>query len=143
MAKKLVVDSSVVIKWFVAEPYSSQAHLILNEYKNGNLDLLAPDLLNAEIGNIVWKKQIFQGLAASDGQQIINLFQSLKFYLMPTSVLLDDAYRLAVAHQRTVYDMLYVALSLREGCPFVTADEKLVNAIQNSVPTAIWLKSWV
>jgi len=143
MAKKLVVDSSVVIKWFVAEPYSSQAHLILNEYQNGNLDLLAPDLLNAEIGNIVWKKQTFQGLAASDGQQIINLFQSLKFYLMPTSVLLDDAYRLAVAHQRTVYDMLYVALSLREGCPFVTADEKLVNAIQNSLPTAIWLKSWV
>ena len=51
----LVVDSSVAIKWFVAETYATEANRILTDYQAGNLLLLAPDLINAEVGNIVWK----------------------------------------------------------------------------------------
>ena len=57
-------------------------------------------------------------------------------------VLLVSAYELAVTHRRTVYDALYLALSQREGCPYVTADEKLVNAIGGAVPDVIWLANW-
>jgi predicted nucleic acid-binding protein len=56
---KLVVDSSVVIKWFVVEPYSAEARRILTDYQNGVCTLLAPDLMNAEIGNIIWKNTFF------------------------------------------------------------------------------------
>jgi predicted nucleic acid-binding protein len=56
--------------------------------------------------------------------------------------LLEDAYALAVQHQRTVYDTLYVALALREGCSFVTADEKLANALSSSVSSVVWLGNW-
>jgi predicted nucleic acid-binding protein len=70
--ENLVVDSSVVIKWFVVEPHSTEARRLLNDYQDGNLSLLAPDLLAAEIGNIVWKKQRFQGLSAADGQLIVR-----------------------------------------------------------------------
>ncbi len=62
----LVVDSSVAVKWFVPEPYSAEARRILDGYKNGTLSFLAPDLINPEVGNIIWKKHIFQGLAVSD-----------------------------------------------------------------------------
>jgi predicted nucleic acid-binding protein len=31
--KQLVVDSSVAIKWFIAEPYSGEARRILTEYQ--------------------------------------------------------------------------------------------------------------
>ena len=61
---KAIIDSSVAIKWFVVEPYSDDARRVLNEYQAGTLSLLAPDLIYAEVGNIVWKKQRFQGLAA-------------------------------------------------------------------------------
>jgi predicted nucleic acid-binding protein len=62
MTDKVVVDSSVVIKWFVEEPYVVEAHRILEAYETGTLLLLAPDLLYAEVGNIIWKKHRFQGL---------------------------------------------------------------------------------
>ncbi len=139
---KLVVDSSVAIKWFVVEPYSVESGRVLNEYQAGNFTLLAPDLLNAEFGNIVWKKQTYQGLTASDAQQIIAAFRKLTFTFVSTADLLEDAYRLATKHQRTVYDSLYLALSLREQCRFVTADEKLVNAIQSTMPDVIWVANW-
>lgn len=139
---KVVVDSSVVIKWFVVEPYSVEARSILDRYQAGELDLLAPDLICAEIGNIVWKKHRFQSLAAEDAQQIIDAFHLLSLKLTSTATLLDEAYRLAVIHQRTVYDAMYLALSVREQSQLVTADEKLVNALQSAFPNVISVVNW-
>ena len=138
----LVVDSSVAVKWFVVEPYSAEARRILDAYQNGTLSFLAPDLINAEFGNIIWKKHLLQGLAASDAQDILDKFRQLQFKLTPTAELLEDAYKIAVTHRRTVYDALYLALSVRENCRFVTADEKLVNAVGAAFPNLIWLGNW-
>ena len=139
---KIVVDSSVVIKWFVVEPFSVEARHILDGYQTGRLALHAPDLINAEVGNIIWKKYRFQGLAAADAQQIIYEFRRLTFVLTPTADLLEEAYHLAVAYERTVYDALYIALSVREQCPFVTADEKLVNVIRAFFPNVLLVANW-
>jgi predicted nucleic acid-binding protein len=136
---KLVVDSSVAIKWFVAEPLTNEARRILNDYQNGAFDLLVPDLIFAEFGNIVWKKHMHQGLAASDAQTIINTFRMLAFEIMSSADLLAEAYKIAVAQRRTVYDALYIALSVTEQCDFVTADEKLVNAVGSAYSNVKWL----
>lgn len=138
----VVVDSSVVIKWLVAEPHSTDARRLLNDYQAGTLTLLAPDLLYAEIGNIVWKKQRFQGMAAADAQLVLDSFRALTFTLTSESVLLAEAYPIAVAHQRTVYDALYVALSVREQCQLVTADQKLIAAIGTAFPQVVWVANW-
>jgi predicted nucleic acid-binding protein len=108
----LVVDSSVAVKWFIVEPYSKEARRILDAYQNGMLSFLAPDLINAEFGNIIWKKHIFQGLAASDAQDVLDKFRQLQFTFTPTAALLEDAYKIAIKHRRTVYDALYLALSI-------------------------------
>lgn len=138
----LVVDSGVAIKWFVPEPYSTEARRILDGYQTSTLYFLAPDLINAEFGNIVWKKQEFQGLAAVDAQDVIDGFRKITFALTPTATLLEEAYQLAVKHRRTVYDMLYLALSIRENCQFVTADEKMVNAIGSVFQNIVWVAKW-
>ena len=142
MPDNIVVDSSVAIKWFVVEPYSVEAHRILDGYETGTLTLLAPDLLYAEVGNIVWKKHRFQGLAAEDAEEILAAFRLVTFVVTSCAVLLEEAYRLAVTHQRTVYDALYLALSVREHCPWVTADEKIVNALAATFPHIIWVANW-
>lgn len=139
---KVVVDSSVAIKWFVVEPHSAEAIPILDRYQAGTLALLAPDLIFAEFGNIVWKKQTFQGLSASNAQSILGEFRALTLEITSTADLLADAYRLAVTHRRTVYDALYLALSVREQCPFLTADEKLANAVGSTFSNVIWVANW-
>ena len=126
----------------MAEPLSIEARRILDDYQAGTLSLVAPDLINAEFGNIVWKKRTFQGLGADDAKALIDGFRKLEIAFTPTAELLGDAYDLAIAHRRTVYDSLYLALSLREGCRFVTADERLVNAVSSVLPTAVWLANW-
>ena len=139
---KLVVDSSVVVKWFLVEPYSTEARTILDGYQAGRLSFHAPDLLNAELGNILWKKQLFQGLDGADAQDVLDRFATLQVAFTSTESLLRDAHRMAVTLRRTVYDALYLALSAREDCQFVTADEKLVNAVTQSFPKIVWLGTW-
>lgn len=140
---ELVVDSSVAVKWYVDEQHSSEARRILADYKTGSLTLLAPDLIYAEFGNIMWKKRTFQGFDPNDAERIVKRFRAQSiFSLTSTADLVEDAYRFGVMHRRAVYDMLYLALSLRVGCQFVTADEKLVNAIGSVFPNIIWLANW-
>jgi predicted nucleic acid-binding protein len=138
----LVVDASVVIKWFVSEPLSVEARRILDDYQAGSLSFVAPDLINAEVGNIVWKKQTFQGLGADDAKAVIDGFRKLEIRFAPTAQLLGDAYNLAITHRRTVYDSLYLGLSVREVCQFVTADERLVKAVSSALPNVVWLANW-
>jgi len=78
----------------VAKPLSQEARRVLDGYQSGALTLIAPDLLAAEIGNIVWKKYRLQGLAKADAEQIIDAFQELNIELIPTSELLEAAFGL-------------------------------------------------
>jgi predicted nucleic acid-binding protein len=50
--RRYVVDASVAVKWFVPEIHSAEALRLLSLY----CELLAPDLLPSEFGNILWKK---------------------------------------------------------------------------------------
>lgn len=138
----IVVDSSVAIKWLADEPHSAEARRILDAYRAGALILLAPDLLPAEIGNIVWKKQVQRGMEEADARTMLDDFHTITFNLTPTAELFEEAYRLALLHRRTFYDSLYLALSVRERCRFVTADEKLVNAIGQAFPGIIRVANW-
>ncbi len=111
-------------------------------YDADDLVLLAPDLINVEVGNIIWKKQKLGLLLAPEAEIIFNDFLTIELELTTATDLLEDAYRIAVTHGPSVYDPLYIALSLREQCSFVTADEKLLNAVGGTYPNIVSLSNW-
>lgn len=142
MIDELVVDSSVAVKWVANEPFSTEARHILAGYQSGVLTLLAPDLITAEVGNILWKKHSFQGVGRVDVQQMLNAYRAIGLTVVSLDPLLDSAFQLAIAHGRTVYDMVYLALSIQRGCQFVTADDRLYNAVHATFPQIVRLADW-
>lgn len=142
MTDNTVVDSGVAVKWCVAEPDSAQANLIYDAYQYGMTELLAPDLIYAEFGNIIWKKRIFQNLSEANANAAVAVFQRINFKITPTSDLFDDAFQIAVRHRRTFYDSLYLALSVKENCEFVTAAEKFYNSVKADFPKVVLLSNW-
>jgi predicted nucleic acid-binding protein len=142
MTDNTVVDSGLAVKWCVAEADSAQANLIYDAYQYGTIDLLAPDLIYAEFGNIIWKKRRFQNLSEANANAAIAIFQKINFKVTPTIDLFDAAFQIAVKHQRTFYDSLYLALSVEENCEFVTADEKFYNSVKADFPNIVLLSDW-
>jgi predicted nucleic acid-binding protein len=123
-----VVDASVVVKWFVPEIHSDAARQLLvrpHQY-------LAPDLLFAEVANTIWKKTRRGEIAARHGQALMADFGRVAVEAVPCRGLAEDAYAIASATGRTVYDSLYLALAARLDTRLITADDRLVAAIDAS-----------
>jgi predicted nucleic acid-binding protein len=124
----VVVDASVVAKWFVAE---EQADLAL-QLLASPFDLLAPDLIWAEVGNVVWKRVQRRQIPPADAKTILDDMLQMPVQTTPAKMLLADAFQIAIDTGRSVYDSLYLALAVRSGCKMVTADDKLFRSLARS-----------
>jgi predicted nucleic acid-binding protein len=138
----VVVDTSVAVKWFFDEPYSAQAFYLLDAFRQGRFRPLAPDLIYPEFANVVWKRVAPDRLSPEAGAAAITTFLALPIEITPSPVLLVPAYRLALEHEQSVYDALFLALSLDAGADLVTADEALYQTVRPHFPQVRWLGNW-
>lgn len=126
--KRLVVDASVAIKWFVPEIHSAAAARLLDP----ELILSAPDLIGPELGNTIWKKSRRQEITSKEALEILTAFPSMGVEIYASGILLLSAFELAVALDRTVYDSLYLALAVAHDCALITADQKFHASVIDS-----------
>ena len=123
-----VVDASVAVKWFVPEVHNESARRLLVDEN----ELLAPELLFPEVGNILWKKHRSGELEAAEARDILVDLKRLPLRLVRMSPCAENALVLAIQYGRTVYDSMYLALALHNGAGFVTADRRLCNALSGT-----------
>jgi predicted nucleic acid-binding protein len=124
--KVYVIDASVAVKWYIPEPFSEQAVYYLELLKAGQAKLLAPELIVAEMGNVLWKKEVSGELARGEVQLIgETLANSFPAELTGNQLLLPAALELALDLKLSLYDCLYLALAIVKKAQLVTADKKL------------------
>jgi predicted nucleic acid-binding protein len=68
----------------------------------------------------------------------LSLVGDLGIATVPSFDLLPQALLLAMSHDRTVYESLYVALAVQSKSEMITADERLANALAAKFPVK-WL----
>ena len=125
----LVIDASVVIKFYVPEILSDNAGEVLSRAANGELLLYAPDLVYSETGNILWKKQRRRELMSDEVDEIVNAINALPMIIEPSKPVLPLAVSIAVQSGITVYDAMYVAIARIYETKMITADKKLTDAL--------------
>lgn len=134
-----VIDASVAAKWFIPEDHSELALRLLE----GNEELYAPDLLYAEFGNILWKKQRRGELLREHAAKAIAGLHAVPLRVHPSKSLLDLALDIASTLDRSVYDSLYLSLAFAKDCALVTADRRLYNGLQGTALQArvMWVEA--
>lgn len=135
--KSLVIDTCVVVKWFLPETDSERALVMRENFRAGTMNLLAPDLLLTEFTNVLWKHR--RSLDFDEAEKMLTELRAWGLDLTPAAKLLDDALTLAHEHQCSVYDALYLALAQQRECDLVTADERLYSAVRDQLPWVKWL----
>jgi predicted nucleic acid-binding protein len=122
--ERVVLDASVVLKWFHAEEGSASAIGLQDAVNEGRLASIVPDLLFYEVANALVRgvnKRVDEVTAAT------HLLHDMAWEVVaPSRTLIDDAVAMA-AHRPglTVYDAVYVALALQRNAELITADVKL------------------
>ena len=122
---RYVVDASVAVKWYLPEPESDAAGRLLDPEH----DLIAPDLLFAEVGNALWKRWRRGEIGLGDLRDPLAALAAVPFEVRSAAPLLSAAAEVAVTCGCTVYDGLYLALAFETGAPLITADRRLAQRI--------------
>ncbi len=120
---EIVIDTSVVVKWFSRETGTAAALRIRDGLVGAEISILAPDLLLIELANALRHHPKFgpEDVCASV-QSVVDL--GIDF--VPAGPdLLRMAVDLAFHCDITVYDACFLALAEARGIALVTADEKL------------------
>lgn len=136
--KAVVVDASVAIKWFLPEIHSEVASLVLKSKQ----ELLAPDLIWPEVGNILWKKVRRSEISVEEAKGILKDFLRFPLLTFGSKLLLNSAWNLAEEFHISVYDALYLALANNKDCSLVTADRKFYDSFQKKSISSmlIWVE---
>ena len=129
--KKMILDASVVLKWYLSdEKLSSSALSLLDQYVFGELEIMAPSLLEYEVINglmIAQKRgRIKEAVILEAVEGFINL--DIKYHsltpLYPKTIQFTRKYDISF------YDASYLDLAHKEKAFLITADNRLLEACQ-------------
>jgi predicted nucleic acid-binding protein len=138
-----VVDASVGIKLFLAEPLSDRADALFDHLADAlPVRLYVPDLFFIECANILWKYVRRFGYPPEVARQDVADLVRLPVQAVSTAALVELALSLAVAHEIAAYDAAYAALGERLSLPLVTADEALVRRLTGSGLDVRFVGDW-
>ena len=124
----LLVDTSVLIKWFhgSGEAELAEARAIRDAHQRGDLEARIIDLAMYEVGNVLLTR--LRWTASDIAGQLDDLVSICGTPLVATPAWLRDAATLGETHQLTFYDAAWAASARGLGIPLVSADAKLIAA---------------
>ena len=124
MPKKTVVDSSVIIKWLNTDNEQSlkQSDKLLQKARDGDIELVAPELAKYEVGNVLLKgKQ----LTPAQAKISLGTVYALPItYVADSQELAEETYSLAHNLGITYYDASFMSLAKQHDAVLVTENIK-------------------
>ena len=137
----LVLDTSVVVKWFVRPPEEDlEAALeVRRRVVEGELNLIIPDLLFYELANVLrYQPQ----LALEEVAKALDSLETMELDVRPFSYALGkEAVRVAKTTGITAYDAYFIVFAEAFECPVLTADRRCYARVRNR-PSVKLLHTW-
>ncbi|AFU59858.1 putative PilT protein domain-containing protein [Candidatus Nitrososphaera gargensis Ga9.2] len=122
---KIVIDASVIAKWYNNEALTDKALLVLQSFINGRIHLCAPEHLLYEVGNSIWKNK---ALSTADCMQAMNDLMEMDIeFTRLDPAMASKAMKLARDLSISYYDALYIQLSIDRHMTLLSADVKLIS----------------
>jgi predicted nucleic acid-binding protein len=125
----IILDASVVVKWFSEEDYTGKALEIRERVRMGEERIIVPDLLLYELANALKYNPSFDVNDVSDA--LTSIFDMDLDIVTPIPEIINSAVTLAFEYNITVYDAFYIALAKDLELTFITADGRLYERVSD------------
>ena len=142
---RLVLDASVVVKWYLRENHSKEAVKLKDFILKESAFVAVPELFFIEVANVIWKKSaLLKEISKIEAREIYREISRLPFQVLPNHEILDEAFRLSLGYSVSIYDALYLAGAQELGALFITSDSAFEEKLQSTqlsrtiVPLAGW-----
>jgi predicted nucleic acid-binding protein len=127
---RYVLDASVGLCWVIPRPLSPKALQLRDDYRTSIHELIAPAHFPGEIASALTKAERQQSIPVGDASRHIADVLTTPPILCPLDPLFYRAVDISSQTRAGFYDCLYVALAEKENCELLTADARLINALQ-------------
>lgn len=123
----IILDASFIVKLILEEEESEEAWMFIEEVVKQGEELATMDIALAEVLNAIWKhytliKDIDRDVLDGAVSDLLLLWSKLsKIDSADTG---EKAMYIAVNHDITIYDSLYLAASKKYGATLATYDDK-------------------
>lgn len=131
--KTIIVDCSVIAKWFLPDEPSEQAFRIKQDFTNKLILLAEPLLIYYEVNNIIRSASLQLRVNKKEADEAYNAFLELNFVVYHSKQLLERALQKAISLDISSYDASYVALAEYLRIPLYTSDQKLLLKTKNNL----------
>ena len=121
----MVLDASVILKWFLDEDGSNKALKIKESHVAGIDTIITPDIVIYEVGNALRYEPEFSPEEVN--RCLKELYELEIDIIAPLSDIANLTTQVAYQKDITFYDATYIALAQDLNLQYVTADEKLYN----------------
>ena len=138
---KYVLDISAALCWVLPRPASPQAVRLRDEVRQGNLTLIAPSIFAAEAASALTKAERQKLIHVGQAAILLADILTTPLATYPYEPLLARAVDISSQTRGGLYDCLYVALAEREGCEFVTDDQKMLANLKSQFAFLVPLAS--
>ncbi len=122
----IVVDASAVSAFLLKEPGWKK----LSTYLTNSVSI---DHLVKEVSNAIWKAYIRKNISWDEALKLFKILESMigiNIVLEPENKYIEKAFKIALDHNITVYDALYLALAIKKNLPLLTFNEKQLKTAQ-------------
>ena len=124
----MILDASVILKWFLDETESNIALGLKESHVTGTFTIVAPDILIYEVGNALRYEPEFSPDEVNCCLE--ELYELNIDIIAPISDIVNLITEIAYQKDITFYDASYIALAQSLNLQYITADEKLYNKVK-------------
>jgi len=138
--KELVLDASVVLKWYLPDEECGQEALsILEQHVAGDVALLAPTILPYEVLNALLVAERMDRIAKDVTEEAFHAFLELEINFQNSFRDYPDVLSVARSFQRSAYDASYLSLARAKNIDFVTGDKRVYNSVKDKLKWVKWI----
>lgn len=132
LPRELVLDTSVAVKFYLPEEWRDKALALLAAVGESRATLLAPSTVQPELFNALWQQHRRGKLSREEVGEHWGDFSVTSVDLYAPEDLMPRAAQMALETSVIIYDALFLALAEDAEARLVTADDRLLKALEGT-----------